>query len=695
MELRHEFEQNRRLHGTHLKFEDTTPCVYAKVRSDHSLFRKYVKKKISILEVDTEATQSVNVVRTKIVEQASHGMTHEEGGWPAQIADEITLEDTQRIRKRILKDDNFVNSVKKAAEKVNYCVNQNIAIDIYEDYFEDEANDDDLTASDTSIKEICTVLDPSLTPRAVINMSWSKTDMERIVCAYCNPTFSSTSSGENLQGYVWNILNPTKPELELVPQSQIRTVKFRKNGQEILTGLRNGTLNIFDIRAGSHPVSTSSIDCSHEESVRQADWLVTKGGFECVSVSTDGKLCFWDSRRLDSPIQSNVLRCPKLLSNPIRGAKGGVPGGGARRGGGGLNRMLLKYLSPYSHNRVKEYSGNILPGTCVAVPTTMFGKIDIITGTETGLILLCSGKSSRSEHKDNNSNSPSNNYSSKSSSSPSNKNNNTGIHKSNNNNNTIQEQMIDNIFLGHLSSVLSISRNPCFPNIFLSTGDWSTKIWSTDLPCQIASTNYGTYHTTSAMWSPTKVDTFFVTDASGTVKAWKYETMEQKSFYEKKLTSSPIVSMEMCSDGASAIVGDSKGRTMVLNLSENLCRKSQRDEKQFMNLMSKRKSTVGAQARFARRKAEAFPGSNEEHDDIAVNSDVYLAEDSHNNDPSAQRNRSSRSRSASISKDVDTLLQSFEFKKIDEEVDKFFVNLVNENLPQSVIRMYDDGKEES
>ena len=70
-------------------------------------------------------------------------------------------------------------------------------------------------------------------------------------------------------------------------------------------------------------------------------------------------------------------------------------------------------------------------------------------------------------------------------------------------------------------------------------------------------------------------------------------------------------------------------------------------------------------------------------------------EDSHNNDPSAQRNRSSRSRSASISKDVDTLLQSFEFKKIDEEVDKFFVNLVNENLPQSVIRMYDDGKEES
>ena len=87
------------------------------------------------------------------------------------------------------------------------------------------------------------------------------------------------------------------------------------------------------------------------------------------------------------------------------------------------------------------------------------------------------------------------------------------------------------------------------------------------------------------MWSPTKVDTFFVTDASGTVKAWKYETMEQKCFYEKKLTSSPIVSMEMCSDGASAIVGDSKGRTMVLNLSENLCRKSQRDEKQFMNLM--------------------------------------------------------------------------------------------------------------
>ena len=136
----------------------------------------------------------------------------------------------------------------------------------------------------------------------------------------------------------------------------------------------------------------------------------------------------------------------------------------------------------------------------------------------------------------------------------------------------------------------------------------------------------------------------------------------------------------MCNDGQSAIVGDKKGRTMILKLSDNLFRKSQRDEKQFMNVMSKRKTSVGSKAKIARRKAEAFH----------FNEECLLAEDwdetmagnfnGMNTDTYKQQNNWGETNN----RYVDNLLQSFDLTKIDEEVDKFYVNLVNNNLSKSV-----------
>ena len=588
MELRKEIKERRRFHGRHLVFEDTKPRVYSHIKTDRALARKYVKKKNSVLEVDTQPKQGVNIVKTKSAQESSRGMTHEEGGWPAHIAEEVTVENTQRIRKRVVASEDFVQSVKAAAVKVNYCVNQNIAIDIYEEYFDSEKGDDNLNKSETYLKEVCNLVDPSVKSRTVIDISWSKMDAERIVCAYCNPAFSSTASDENWQAYTWNLVNVNTPELELIPQSQIRSVKLRHNGQEVLSGLKNGTLSIFDIRNGSHPVSASSIDCSHEESVRQVDWLSAQGGFECVSISTDGNICFWDSRRLNSPIQKKSAALSKNLVQSTSWCNRWH----ARRWRKARRRQLEpdppKILAPFSHKRISQYSGSILAGTCIAVPSTSTGRCDIIAGTETGLLLSCSGKTSSNSnsnarsslfHSEENVDAGNDGHIGSNDRSP------ARSRSSVNGSAMVQEQMIDSLFIGHLSSVLSVSRNSCYPNIFLSTGDWSTRVWSTDLPCHIASTSYGAYQTTCAMWSPTKVDTFFVTNENGMLQAWNYGTMEEKCVYEKKVSSASTASLAMSYDGQNAAVGDTMGRTTILNVSSNLSQKSNQAEEEFLKTM--------------------------------------------------------------------------------------------------------------
>lgn len=45
---------------------------------------------------------------------------------------------------------------------------------------------------------------------------------------------------------------------------------------------------------------------------------------------------------------------------------------------------------------------------------------------------------------------------------------------------TAPEKMAS-IFSGHMGPVYSIKRNPAFPKIFLTNGDWSVKVFSEDI----------------------------------------------------------------------------------------------------------------------------------------------------------------------------------------------------------------------
>jgi dynein intermediate chain 2 len=55
---------------------------------------------------------------------------------------------------------------------------------------------------------------------------------------------------------------------------------------------------MWDSRSGKDPVAMSHVEKSHSDPVTHFQWLMTKTGHECVSVSTDGFAYFWDTRKL-------------------------------------------------------------------------------------------------------------------------------------------------------------------------------------------------------------------------------------------------------------------------------------------------------------------------------------------------------------------------------------------------------------
>jgi len=49
------------------------------------------------------------------------------------------------------------------------------------------------------------------------------------------------------------------------------------------------------------------VEKSHHDPVADVFWVSSKTGHQCVSVSTDGQMLWWDTRKLDMPIDSLIL----------------------------------------------------------------------------------------------------------------------------------------------------------------------------------------------------------------------------------------------------------------------------------------------------------------------------------------------------------------------------------------------------
>ena len=68
---------------------------------------------------------------------------------------------------------------------------------------------------------------------------------------------------------------------------------------------------IFDTRKGSTAVEQSLIENSHRDPAYKTLWLQSKSGTEFFSASTDGKVLWWDTKKLSEPVETLILDIEK------------------------------------------------------------------------------------------------------------------------------------------------------------------------------------------------------------------------------------------------------------------------------------------------------------------------------------------------------------------------------------------------
>lgn len=307
MEIYHQYIRLRKQFGRWPKFTDEGSEMIADIRPNEDHGKEYIPRNPVITVTQCVPEMSEHDANTNAVILASKAMSHVEGGWPKDV-DYTEAEHTIRYRKKVEKDEDYIRTVVGLSGSVEELIKQNNAVDIYQEYF--TGVNADHTAEAPHVKTVTVFKDPNAIKRSASYVNWHPDgSVPKVVVSYSILQFQQQPAGMPLSSYVWDLNNPNTPDYELLPTSQICCARFNlKDNNLVGAGQYNGQMAYFDVRKGNGPVDATPIDVSHRDPVYDFAWLQSKTGSECMTVSTDGLVYWWDIRKLSESVESMPLR---------------------------------------------------------------------------------------------------------------------------------------------------------------------------------------------------------------------------------------------------------------------------------------------------------------------------------------------------------------------------------------------------
>ena len=294
----------------------------------------------SVSRIDTTPVMSESIVAPAAVLRVNKSMCHTQGGWPSDVDIDDPAAQTRYRRKKekgmrksgeggaspSSKSDAtpipLAEAIKPLSAVVSMAALQNKTVDIYEQYFDGEVIGH--AAEAPSATGVAVFSDPTFAStglrRTVTSIDWHPDGPSKFAATYAVMRFQDprlSAAALPVDSYIWDVHNPNAPEVALKAASPLTCLRFNpKNADLLVGGSYNGLVSFFDRRrAGTRvksitPHEVSAIEYSHHDPVFDVRWTQSKSGNLCVSASTDGRLLWWDTRRLGEPTSELWLRAP-------------------------------------------------------------------------------------------------------------------------------------------------------------------------------------------------------------------------------------------------------------------------------------------------------------------------------------------------------------------------------------------------
>lgn len=195
------YYKQRKEFGQHCFFSNKNE-VLVSIPPDENVAREYIPRDPVSRSTQYTNQMSASEVNTERATYETHGINHTEGGWPKDICLQDP-EQTTRYRRKIEKDELFINQIMGLTKPMEHCILQNNAINIYETFFE---NLEPAPLLDPcSSRTINVYRDRCNARRPVSHLSWSPDGGTKLATSYCDTTFQSDMNSEPCESFIWEV----------------------------------------------------------------------------------------------------------------------------------------------------------------------------------------------------------------------------------------------------------------------------------------------------------------------------------------------------------------------------------------------------------------------------------------------------------------------------------------------------------
>lgn len=224
----------------------------------------------------------------------------------------VPRELSEEERRKIVMSEDFLNFFSRASAVVERAMFEEV--DIFADYF--GTDDDDQRGGQLEGEQLKLnrqFFDERWSKhRTVTSLDWSTQFPELLLSSY-NSNKDSPNEPEGV-ALVWNIkFKKTTPEFIFHCQSPVTSACFANfHPNLIVGGTYSGQIVLWDNRSHKHtPVQRtplSALAVTHTHPVYCIDVVGSQNAHNLVSLSTDGKICFWSLDMLSQPQDSLELQ---------------------------------------------------------------------------------------------------------------------------------------------------------------------------------------------------------------------------------------------------------------------------------------------------------------------------------------------------------------------------------------------------
>ncbi|KAG6445312.1 dynein intermediate chain 3, ciliary-like [Manduca sexta] len=298
MKSTYEYTKLRKNFGRQILFQALPAQMLDSINPNIEDQQQYILRNPVHRDVQATMPQSENETNTKQVVIHEQGINHTEGGWPREVH---TYNEDHVLRhcRRVMHDDNYIHTVLSLAPIMEHYVDQNNAIEMYQNYFDDMTPQKPVEKYSVRVTNIFR----DVLHRSINCIQWTNEKKPKLVVAYADKYSPESDILKSNDCYIWDINRQMSPLQELnLDQACWQLACSPVDPEVVIAGLENGTVNIFDIRESANAVSSSSVYNSHRSPVTALLYTHSRTHTEFFTGSLDGQCIWWDCRNLSQPL---------------------------------------------------------------------------------------------------------------------------------------------------------------------------------------------------------------------------------------------------------------------------------------------------------------------------------------------------------------------------------------------------------